>query len=203
MDARFRPLRDHEVDADPLTQFARWYREAETAVAQPEAIAVASCTPDGRPSVRMVLLKHFDEDGFVFYTSYLSRKGAELDANPVAAILAHWGPLGRQVRIEGRVERTGPDDSDAYFASRPLGARLSALASVQSHPIASREELEARVEHVRSQHPSGAVPRPEWWGGYRVRPEVYEFWQHRDDRLHDRLRYSRRAKEWVVERLQP
>jgi pyridoxamine 5'-phosphate oxidase len=203
VEERFLPLLERDVHGDPLEQFARWYRDAEAVVDQPEAIAVASATPEGRPSVRMVLLKRWDSRGFVFYTSYESRKASELDANPVAALLAHWGPLGRQVRIEGPVARTSPEDSDSYFASRPLGARLGATVSQQSQPISSREELEQRVERLRKGVGDHDVPRPGSWGGFRLRPQVYEFWQHREDRLHDRLRYRRDGAAWAIERLQP
>jgi len=195
-------LLEAQVDRDPLRQFARWFEEAAAAgVAMPEAMALATATADGRPSVRMVLLKGFDERGFSFYTGYESRKGRELAENPRAALLFHWP--GRQVRIEGPVERLPAEESDAYFASRPRGSRLSAIASRQSEVVSSREELEARVAELEERF-AGAEPlRPDRWGGFRLVPETYELWQNRDDRLHDRLRYRRNGDDWVVERLSP
>ena len=180
-----------ELDPDPLRQFAAWYEGND-------AVALATATPDGVPSARMVLLKGFDPSGFVFYTGYESRKGRELDANPRAALLFHWDGPGRQVRIEGPVARVSAEESDAYWASRPLGSRQSAAVSEQSTPIASREELEVRVAGLRDE-----PARPARWGGYRLTPEAYEFWQHRDDRLHDRFRYERASAGWRMERLQP
>src|SRR5579883_1066825 len=198
-----RPLHEHSVDADPFAQFALWYEEAAAVVRLTEAMAAAGS--DGRPSVRMVLLKGWDRRGFVFYTSYRGRKGRELAQNPVAALMFHWDPLGRQVRVEGPVERLPAAESDAYFASRPRGAQVSALASEQSRPIESRELLEARVEARSAELGQGPVPRPAWWGGFRVRPGVFEFWQHRDDRLHDRLVYvpDGGTDRWRIVRLQP
>jgi pyridoxamine 5'-phosphate oxidase len=151
----------------------------------------------------MVLLKGADEDGFVFFTGYESRKGADLEANPRAALLFYWDPLGRQVRIEGRVERVSSDDSDSYFATRPRSAQLAAAASRQGRLLGGRRELDARVADLERQYVGGDVPRPEHWGGYRLAPASYEFWQHRDDRLHDRLRYRRDEGRWVLERLSP
>ena len=202
---RSRPLHEHELDADPLRQFGTWYREAEAAAIElPEAVAVATATSDGAPSVRMVLLKGFDERGFVFYSGYESRKGAELAENPRAALLFYWHPLGRQVRIEGSVERVAEEEADAYFATRPHGSRLSAAAWRQGELVGGRDELEARVAALRERHGAEVVPRPAYWGGYRVRPESFEFWQHRDDRLHDRLRYVRDERGgWRIERLAP
>jgi pyridoxamine 5'-phosphate oxidase len=191
-------LRADDLDADPLRQFARWYAEAGAVVAAPEAMALATAAPDGAPSARMVLLKGFDERGFAFFTSYASRKGGELEANPRAALLFYWQPLGRQVRVEGRVERVEPAESDAYFASRPAGSRKGAAASRQSQPLADRAELDRAVGALGDD-----VDRPEWWGGYRVVPERYEFWQHRDDRLHDRFRYERDGNDWTIQRLYP
>ncbi|MGZ4202898.1 MAG: pyridoxamine 5'-phosphate oxidase [Thermoleophilaceae bacterium] len=191
-----------ELDRDPLTQFAAWFAEAgEAGIRMPEAVALATATPDGAPSARMVLMKGFDERGFVFFTNYESRKGAELAANPRAALLFHWDALGRQVRIEGPVERTSREESGDYMRSRPPGSQLSALASPQSRPVESREWLEARVAELAG---AGEQPLPEHWGGYRLRPESYEFWQHRDDRLHDRIAYRPApGGAWTRERLGP
>ena len=194
-------LLEASVDPDPLRQYERWFRDAEAAgVRVPEAVAVATATPDGRPSARMVLLKAFDQRGFVFYSGYESRKGSELAANPRAALLVHWP--GRQVRIEGAVERVSRQESEAYFRSRPLLSRVAALASRQSEPIESREALDARFDDARARF-GHDPPLPEHWGGFRLVPETYEFWQHRDNRLHDRLRYTRAGDGWRLERLQP
>jgi pyridoxamine 5'-phosphate oxidase len=185
-------VRRDDLDPDPLRQFAAWY-------SGDDAVALATATPAGAPSARMVLLKGFDERGFVFYTGYESRKGRELGANPQAALLFYWSEPGRQVRVEGRVTRVAAEESDEYWATRPPGSRLSAAASEQSAPVAGREELERRVAELGDAPP----PRPERWGGYRLAPEAYEFWEHRDDRLHDRFRYERAGEAWRVERLQP
>jgi pyridoxamine 5'-phosphate oxidase len=194
-------LESHTAN-DPLTQFDLWFDEAGKVVAVPEAMALATASPDGMPSVRMVLLKGADETGFAFFSNYESRKGGELDANPRAALLFHWRELGRQVRIEGTVERLSDEESDRYFHTRPLGARLSAWVSPQSEVIGSRDELIERVETMR-EHLGSELVRPPHWGGYRLTPAVYEFWQHREDRLHDRLRYRRDGESWVRERLAP
>jgi pyridoxamine 5'-phosphate oxidase len=200
--SRERPLDESDLDPDPLRQFAAWFEEAEAAGARaPEAMALATSTPDGRPSVRMVLLKDFDERGFVFFTGYESRKGAELAANPRAALLFYWDPLGRQVRIEGPVERVAEAESDAYFASRPRGAQISASVSPQSRVVESRALLEAAAGELEAH--GGELGRPPAWGGFRIAPESYEFWQHRANRLHDRLRYRREEGDWVIERLAP
>jgi len=189
---------------DPLEQFRRWFADArESELAAPEAMALATATPSGAPSVRMVLLKGADESGFTFFTGYVSRKAGELDANPHAALLFHWAPLGRQVRVEGTVERVPAEESDAYFATRPRGAQLAASASRQSSVLESRDELDRRVSELARDHEGRDVPRPEHWGGYRLVPEAYEFWQHRDDRMHDRFRYERVAGAWRLERLSP
>jgi pyridoxamine 5'-phosphate oxidase len=198
-----RPLRRADLAADPLVQFHRWFEEAGAAVRAPEAAAIATATADGVPSVRMVLLKGFDEDGIVFHTHATSRKGRELEANPRAALLCYWDPLGRQVRVEGRVERVPDADSDAYFAGRPRGAQIGAHASRQSEVIPDREALERRVAELEGELDGREVARPESWVGYRLVPETWEFWQHRDSRLHDRFRYRREAGAWVIERLAP
>jgi pyridoxamine 5'-phosphate oxidase len=193
-------LRHADLDADPLTQFRKWFDEAAGVVRMPEAMAVATATTDGAPSVRMVLLKAADERGLAFFTHYTSRKGRELAANPQAALLFHWDPLGRQVRVEGAVERVSAEESDAYFATRPEGARIGANVSRQSEVLADRAELERRVAELDGVD----AARPEWWGGLRLVPAAWEFWQHRDDRLHDRFRYLRRdGGAWVSERLYP
>lgn len=170
---------------------------------RPEAVALATATPEGRPSVRFVLLKSAGDDGFVFYSGYESRKGKELASNPRAALCFYWHELGRQVRVEGPVDRVELSASDAYFASRPYGAQLSATASRQSRVVASRTELEEEVERLRSQYGEGLVPRPEIWGGFALMPVEYEFWQHREDRLHDRFRYRPEGEGWAIERLSP
>jgi pyridoxamine 5'-phosphate oxidase len=186
-----------ELDPDPLQQFERWFAEArEAGLAAPEAMALATATPDGRPSVRMVLMKNADERGFDFYTHYESRKGGELAANPHAALLFHWQPLGRQVRVEGRVVRIAPAECEAYFVTRPLESRLAAWASPQSRTLESREELERLYDGAKKRFQGKEVPLPPHWGGFRLEPDAYEFWQHGDDRLHDRVRYEREDPAW-------
>jgi pyridoxamine 5'-phosphate oxidase len=199
------PLREAEVARDPITQFAAWLAEARAVErSDPTALALATATPDGQPSVRMVLLKGFDERGFVFYTNYESRKGRELAANPRAALAFYWPELRRQVRVEGRVEPVAPEDSDAYFRSRPRGSQIAAAASPQSRVVPDRETLERWVAELTERYAAGPVPRPAYWGGYRVVPTAVEFWQSRPNRLHDRLRYVRRPDgSWQIERLAP
>jgi pyridoxamine 5'-phosphate oxidase len=198
------PLRRHDLDPDPLEQFHRWYEAARAAdAARPDAVALATATADGRPSVRYVLLKDADEQGFIFYSAYGSRKGHELEANPAAALAFYWHELGRQVRVEGSVSRQLLTESERYFYSRPYGAQLSASASRQSEVVSSRAELEAAVAELRERHGRGTVPRPEHWGGFVLSPDVYEFWQHREDRLHDRFRYRCDGTGWTIERLSP
>ena len=199
------PLREQDVDPDPVRQFERWFEEAARAGApQPEAAAVATATPEGSPSVRLVLVKQAGPDGFVFYSNYESRKGRELAANPRASLMFHWEPLGRVVRIEGSVERVSREQSLAYARSRPRGSQLSALASPQSRPIESRDWLERRVAELTDRYDSEDVPLSDEWGGYRVTPERFEFWQHRQSRRHDRLVYTPDGSGgWRIERLAP
>jgi pyridoxamine 5'-phosphate oxidase len=196
-------LRRSDLDPDPLRQFALWYAQAADAVPAPEAVALATASATGAPSARMVLMKGFDQRGFVLYTNYFSRKGQEIAQNPRAAMLFHWQPLGRQVRIEGAVHRIDAAESDAYFATRAPGSRLSAAASPQSRPVESRAVLEDAVAQLAARHADGKVRRPDEWGGLRLVPSAYEFWQHGDDRLHDRFTYRREGEAWVVERLGP
>jgi pyridoxamine 5'-phosphate oxidase len=196
-------LSEADLESDPMAQFSSWFEEAKAVVRMPEAIALATADRAGRPSVRMVLLKGWDERGFVFYTDGTSRKGAELAANPHAALVAYWDPLGRQVRVEGAVEAVATEESDRYWATRPRGSQLAARASHQSRELADRVELEAAVAAEEAGHAGGEVPRPPAWGGYRVVPHVVEFWQHRENRLHDRLCYRRRGTGWGVLRLSP
>jgi pyridoxamine 5'-phosphate oxidase len=199
------PLHEEDVDPDPLRQFERWFEEAAgIGISQPEAAALATATSAGIPSVRMVLVKEAGPSGFVFYTNYESRKGRELAANPRAALLFHWTRLGRQVRIEGPVQRVSRDASAAYARSRPLGSQLSALASPQSRPIESRDWLEQRVEELTARYAGGEIPLSDEWGGYRLTPERFEFWQHRESRRHDRLLYTPDpGVGWRIERLAP
>src|SRR5262245_18156009 len=189
----------------PFTQFRIWYEQAVAAcLPQPEAMTLATADAEGKPSARMVLLRGVDERGFVFFTNYDSRKARELEANPRAALVFYWFELHRQVRVEGRAERVPAAESDAYFAGRPRGSQLGAWASPQSQVIGDRQELERRLEEVAAAYPHGRVPRPPFWGGFRVLPDLIEFWQQRPNRLHDRLCYVRRgAGGWQLQRLAP
>ncbi len=200
-------LAERDLAAHPMEQFACWFTDAADSdgIREPNAMVVATATPDGRPSARTVLLKHFDERGFVFYTNYESRKGGELAANPHVSLLFPWHPVARQVIVTGTAARVGREETAAYFRSRPHGSRLGAWASAQSSTIASRDELLARYEELAARHPEGTeVPVPPHWGGYLVAPETVEFWQGHENRLHDRLRYVRApAGTWHVERLAP
>ncbi len=193
-----------DVHSDPVVQFDAWFEETLAAgLHEPNAMIVATATADGRPSARTVLLKGYDARGFVFYTNYEGRKARELEANPACALLFYWGELERQVRIEGRASRISDDESDAYFAGRPRGSRLGAWASEQSRPVEGREILEERQRSLDAEYEGREVPRPPFWGGYRVEPDVVEFWQGRESRLHDRLVYRRADDGWRLERLQP
>lgn len=201
----FTPLREGEADPDPFRQFSAWFEEARASgVRMPEAAALATATSDGIPSVRMVLVKEAAESGFAFYSNFESRKGKELAANPRAALLFHWDALGRQVRIEGEVTRMSEEESARYVRGRPPGSQLSALASPQSHSIPSREWLEQRVAALAATHSGSELPVPESWGGFRLGAESFEFWQHRQDRLHDRLLYTQGDDgRWQMQRLAP
>ena len=198
------PLSELHSDSNPMRQFALWFEQVRDMEPDPTAMALATASPDGRPSVRTVLLKGVDDRGYIFYTNYESRKAREMDATGRASLLFFWRTLERQVRIDGTVERISPVESDAYFETRPLDSRLSVYASKQSEAIENRDVLEEAFERVRRTYGNGAVPRPEWWGGYRIVPDEFEFWQGRTSRLHDRLRYLKQPDgSWHRERLAP
>lgn len=197
-------LRKRDLDPDPVLQFLKWLGQAQAA--HPDdftSMVLATADRSGRPSARVVLLKGCDDRGFVFFTHYESRKGRHLAENPRAALVFYWPEFDRQVRVEGTVETTSREESEAYFQSRPLGARIGAAASRQSEPIASREELERLVRETAERFAEGPVPRPESWGGYRVVPDEIEIWQGRENRLHDRFRYRRQPGGWKIDRLSP
>jgi len=196
-------LDETDVDADPFRQFARWFEEAHAAeLMEPNAMALATVDAEGRPACRMVLLKGADASGFTFFTNFESRKGRDLAANPRASLLFWWDRLHRQVRIEGTVEKVAAEEADGYFHSRPYGSRIGAAASPQSRVITSRAELEERFAALEAEHPE-TPPRPPHWGGYRVVPDHFEFWQGRESRLHDRLVYVPKEQGWRIERLAP
>jgi pyridoxamine 5'-phosphate oxidase len=198
-------LRRKDLDPNPFKQFAKWYEAAEAAHPKlPNSMTLATATRDGRPSARMVLLKGFDEDGFVFFTNYESQKGRELEENPRASLVFYWSTLDRQVRIDGAVAKTSREESEEYFQTRPADSRLSAWASRQSSPVASRQVLEDEMKRLISQYQDRGIPLPDYWGGYRLTPSVIEFWQNRLGRLHDRFRYTRQSDgQWLIERLSP
>lgn len=197
-------LPEPTADRDPIDLFAEWFEVArESSIILPESMVLATATPDAMPSARMVLLKGFGESGFTFFTNYGSRKANELDANPQAALAFHWEILQRQVRIEGTVEKISPEESAAYFSTRPESSKLGAWASRQSEPVSSRVELEEAVEAVKSKFQGLEVPLPSFWGGYRLSPERIEFWQGRVGRLHDRVVFARDRDGWRTERLYP
>ena len=203
MSERWIPLETEDVDANPFEQFQRWFAEAFGLMEDREAVALATSSPEGAPSVRMVLMRHHDGHSFGWYTNYDSRKGRDLAANPRAALLWYCEPLGRQIRIEGHVEKMSDAESDAYFATRHRGSQLGAHASHQSQPLASREELEEKVEEFAALYKGRDVPRPSFWGGYRLTPNRFEFWQHRESRLHDRIVYVPDGSSWRRERQAP
>ncbi len=197
-------LSEEGAGEDPLALFHTWYQEAiGSGIYLPESMALGTATPDGKPSVRMVLLKGYDERGFVFFTNFRSRKATELEANPEATLVFHWPILQRQVRLEGTVERISQEESEAYFQSRPRGSQIGAWASKQSEPLATRQELEERVERYEKEFEGGPVPLPDFWGGYRLKPRSMEFWQGRANRLHDRIKFSIKERVWARDRLYP
>ena len=192
-----------QADPDPFHQFERWFDDARASESDPTAMTLATAAPDGRPSARIVLLKGVDGGGFVFYTNYGSRKAREIDATGAASLLFFWPSLARQVKVSGPVARVSAAESDAYFASRPRDSRLSVYASHQSRVIESRAALEAAFDAARRAYPDETVPRPDWWGGYRLMPDEFEFWQGRESRLHDRLQYVKTDEAWARQRLAP
>jgi pyridoxamine 5'-phosphate oxidase len=197
-------LSESDVDLNPFVQFSRWYDEAvRSQVPEANAMALATATSEGKPSARMVLLKGFDDRGFVFFTNYEGRKSSELLTNPHAALLFYWNELERQVRLEGTVEKTSRQESEDYFNTRPLESRLGAWASRQSEVIPGRSDLEQKVGDLKERYAGREVPAPPFWGGFRLQPEVFEFWQGRENRLHDRIRYSLQGGVWVIDRLSP
>ena len=198
------PLDRDQLDPDPFVQFGRWMAEAEGAgIEEPNAFVLSTADTTGRPSARTVLLKGLSPAGFDFFTNYESRKAADMRTNPEVAAVFLWVPIRRQIRIEGRVSRVDAGVSDAYFESRPPESKLASAASPQSQVVASREELEGRLEDLRRRYPDGNVPRPRHWGGYRINPFSFEFWQGREARFHDRFRYRQDVREWKIERLAP
>ena len=203
-DYRQQKLSENEVSPDPIIQFEKWWEEAIKSEGEEiNAMTLATCNSKGQPSARIVLLKGFSEEGFIFFTNYESRKGIELQQNPYAALVFFWKELERQVRIEGSVKKISDADSDEYFLMRPEASRLGAWSSPQSSQIKDREILEKNIEHYRQIFSNGNIPRPEYWGGYIVKPSLIEFWQGRPGRLHDRLQYTARESGWQIDRLAP
>jgi pyridoxamine 5'-phosphate oxidase len=197
-------LDEKTIDRDPIKQFQIWFNDAIAAkLPLPEAMTLATATPDGKPSARMVLLKQVDHDGFVFFTNYRSSKAEQLDANPYAALVFYWALLDRQVRVEGSVVKTSAQESREYFSTRPRESQIGAWASAQSQAIESREVLEQRAHELEALYLNREVDRPEHWGGYRLKPERIEFWKSRIGRLHDRILYQRAATGWTITRLAP
>ena len=196
-------MADTDATDDPIEHLRAWLTEARATISEADAMALATSDSEGRPSARIVLLRGLDERGLTFFTSRTSRKGDELEANPYAAAVLHWWELGRQVRIEGSVERTSDVESDAYWSTRPRGSQLAAWASQQSRPLRDRDELDRRVREAETRFTGVDVTRPDFWGGYRIVPERIEFWTHRDDRLHGRIRYVREPEGWRRELLAP
>lgn len=197
-------LDERSIDKNPLEQFLKWYRIVQRAgFIHPDSVVLATSTKDGKPSARMVLLKGFDKRGFIFFTNYKSRKGKELTENPYACLLFYWDKLNRQIRIEGTVKKVSRSECIEYFHSRPEGSQLGAWASVQSSVIMNRDVLEKRFSDFEETFKGKKIPLPEFWGGYRLVPNLYEFWQSRTNRLHDRLRYTLKRKNWIIERLAP
>ncbi|RMF23675.1 MAG: pyridoxamine 5'-phosphate oxidase [Cyanobacteria bacterium J083] len=198
-------LNENDVDSNPFKQFSLWFNQAlEVKILEPNAMTLATASPDGKPHARIVLLKSFDERGFVFYTNYQSNKGKQLSANPHAALVFWWAELERQVRIEGKVNQVSAQESDAYFYSRPIGSQLGAWVSAQSQVISDRQILETKLAQLEQKYANQPIPRPPYWGGYRLSPESIEFWQGRPNRLHDRLLYRLvKPASWTIERLSP
>jgi pyridoxamine 5'-phosphate oxidase len=197
-------LLEEEMDPDPLVQFKRWFEDIlNSTILEPNAMILATSTPDGIPSARVVLLKGFDESGYLFFTNYESRKAQELALNPRAALVFYWPEVGRQVRLEGRVEKASMQESEAYFRTRPRESRIGAWASRQSSVLPDRKSLEERFNQFHQRYPGEEIPLPPFWGGYRVVPHAYEFWQGRENRLHDRIAYIRQDHLWRMERLSP
>jgi pyridoxamine 5'-phosphate oxidase len=198
-------LRRADLDPNPIKQFDAWFAAAiKAGIRDANAMALATATADGKPSVRVVLLKTFDEAGFVFFTNYLSSKGRSLDENPCAALVLYWMEVERQIRIEGTIEKVSREESEAYFRTRPFGAQIGAWASQQSEVIDARRVLDARLAEMTQRFAGGDIPLPPHWGGYRLKPQTIEFWQGRTNRLHDRLRYTRQSNDsWLIDRLAP